>query len=194
MKMGKVEKLFVNSSSHSRQVSQHAERLLNLTDFKAGQKYLDVGCGNGTAALYLAQTYRLAVTGIDVDPDQIRLAEKESSGLDNVHFLTMDGTHLPFETGEFDIVFTNKVTHHIPTWREALSEMIRVVKPGGTFIYSDLVLPSPLAKVGETLVGKWVGFPNVDEIETILRESDFATVHRAAYPTHFEGIFRKNNQ
>ncbi len=43
MKMGNLEKLFVNNPSHSRQVSQHAERLLRLTDFKAGQKYLDVG-------------------------------------------------------------------------------------------------------------------------------------------------------
>lgn len=46
MKMANLEKLFVNSPGHSRQVSQHAERLLNLIDFKAGQKYLDAGCGS----------------------------------------------------------------------------------------------------------------------------------------------------
>ena len=59
MKMGKFEKLFVNSPSHSQQVSQHAEKLLNLIDFKAGQKYLDVGCGNGAAPIYLAQKYQI---------------------------------------------------------------------------------------------------------------------------------------
>ena len=52
--------------------------MLKLIDVKAGQKYLDVGCGNGAAAIHLAQKYQLDVTGIDVDPDQIRLAEAHS--------------------------------------------------------------------------------------------------------------------
>lgn len=191
MKMAKLEKLFVNSPSHSRQVSQHAERLLNLIDFKAGQKYLDVGCGNGAAAIHLAQKYHLDVTGIDVDPDQIRLAEEQSQGLDNAHFLTIDSTHLPFDAGEFDVVFTNKVTHHIPNWRQALGEMTRVIKPGGYFIYSDLVLPPSLAKLGEAVAGSLVGFPTRNEIVATLKERDFVTVHRASGPAYFEGIFQK---
>ena len=190
MKMGKLEKLFVNSISHSQQVSQHAERLLNLVDFKAGQKYLDIGCGNGAAAIHLAQKYHLDVTGIDVDPDQIQLAKAQSQGLDKVHFLTIDGTQLPFEAGQFDIVFTNKVTHHIPNWREALTEMLRVVKPDGYLIYSDLVLPLPLARLGEVVAGKWVGFPTKNELEATLKERDFITVHSATYLIHFEVIFQ----
>jgi ubiquinone/menaquinone biosynthesis C-methylase UbiE len=192
MKMGKLEKLFVNNPSHSQQVSQHAERLLNLINFKAGQKYLDVGCGNGTAAIHLAQKYHLDVTGIDVDPDQIRLAEAQSQGLDKARFLTIDGTRLPFDPGEFDVVFTNKVTHHIPNWREALAEMMRVIKPGGYFIYSDLVLPSPLAKLGEAVAGNLAGFPTRNEIEVTLKEQGFVIVHRASGPVHFEGVFQKD--
>lgn len=106
MKMGRLEKLFVNSPSHSRQVSQHAERLLNLIEVRAGQRCLDVGCGNGAAAIHLAQKYHLEVTGIDVDSEQIRLAEAHSQTLAKARFLTIDGTHLPFDPGEFDIVFT----------------------------------------------------------------------------------------
>ena len=191
MKMGKLEKLFVNSPSHSQQVSQHAERLLNLIDFKAGQKYLDVGCGNGTATIHLAQKYDLDVTGVDVDSDQIRLAEEQSRGLAKARFLTIDSTQLPFEAGQFNIVFTNKVTHHIPKWREALAEMMRVIKPGGYLIYSDLVLPSPLAKLGEAVAGSLVGFPNRSEIEAMLREQNFVIIHRVSGPVHFEGIFQK---
>ncbi len=98
---------------------------------------------------------------------------------------------MPFETGEFDIVFTNKVTHHIPNWREALAEMMRVIKPGGYFIYSDLVLPPPLAKLGEAVAGSLVGFPTRNEIEATLKGRDFETVHRASLPVHFTGIFQK---
>ena len=108
MKMGKLEKLFVNSPSRSRQVGLHAERLLNLIDFKAGQTYLDVGCGNGTAPIHLAQKFHLDVTGIDVDPAQIRLAEEQSKGLDKAQFLTIEGTQLPFEDGQFDIVWSSE--------------------------------------------------------------------------------------
>ena len=191
MKMGKLEKLFVNSTNHSRQVSRHAERLVDLIDIEAGQTYLDVGCGNGAAAIHLARTYQLDVTGIDVDLEQIRLAEAQSQGLDKARFLTIDGTQLPFDAGEFDVVFTNKVTHHIPNWREALAEMVRVLKPGGYFIYSDLVLPPPLAKVGEAVAGKLVGFPTRQEIEAILTERGFIIVHHLSGPTHYEAVFQK---
>lgn len=78
MKMSNLEKQFVNSPSHSRQVSHQADRLLKLTQFNAGQNYLDVGCGNGAAPIYVAQKYQLNVTGIDVDPDQIKLARQNS--------------------------------------------------------------------------------------------------------------------
>ena len=81
MKMTNLEKTFVNSTTHSRQVSSYAERLLQFTQFKAGQRYLDVGCGNGAAPIHLARKYELQVTGIDVDPEQIRRAEAQSSDI-----------------------------------------------------------------------------------------------------------------
>ncbi len=91
MKMSRVEKQFVNSPTHSKRVSNHADTLLKLVDFEAGQTCLDVGCGNGAALIHIAKKYHLAATGIDVDPDQIRQTEAFSHGLNNVRFLTIDG-------------------------------------------------------------------------------------------------------
>ncbi len=54
MKMGKFEKLFVNRPGRTRRVAEHAERMLRLAGFVPRQSYLDFGCGNGAAALYLA--------------------------------------------------------------------------------------------------------------------------------------------
>jgi ubiquinone/menaquinone biosynthesis C-methylase UbiE len=56
MKMGKLEKFFVNRPGHSRRVSQHATKLLEFTNAREGQNYLDVGCGNGTAAIHISPT------------------------------------------------------------------------------------------------------------------------------------------
>jgi len=192
MKMSALEKLFVNSPSHSRQVSTHAKKLLQRVPLEAGQKYLDVGCGNGAAPVYIAQKYPLAVTGIDVDPDQILHAQKLGAELDNVRFLTVDSTDLPFEPAEFDIVFTNKVMHHIPNWPEALAEMVRVLKPGGYLIYADLVFPGWVATVGQRIMGQRTGFPTKAVFDSLLKTHRLSTRHRANSPFHEEGVFQKS--
>ncbi len=192
MKMGKIEKLFVNSPSHSQQVSQHAEKLLKLVNFEAGQKYLDVGCGNGAAPIYLAKKYRLDVTGIDVDPDQIRRAEASSQIIDRARFLTVDGIQLPFEDHEFHIVSTNKVTHHIPNWQDAVTEMIRVLKPGGYFIYADLVYPNWLAGIGNTVAKNYAGFPTAEALNLLLTEYNLSKIHRSTSPVHYEAVYQKS--
>jgi len=191
MKMSKLEKTFVNSPSHSKQVSHHAETLLKRIDFKAGQKYLDVGCGNGAAPIYLAQKYGLEITGIDVDPDQIKEAEKISADAHNVQFLTIDGTQLPFEDGQFDIIFTNKVMHHIPNWQDALIEMVRVLKPNGYLIYSDLVFPGWVAAIGKRVTKKCAGFPTSTALTGFMEDHKLAVVYLSKSPVQYEGVFQK---
>jgi ubiquinone/menaquinone biosynthesis C-methylase UbiE len=194
MKMSNLEKSFVNSVSHSRRVSHYAEKLLKMTDFRAGQKYLDVGCGNGAAPIYLARTYHLEVTGVDVDPDQIRLAQEQSAGLKGTWFLTVDGEQLPFEAGEFDIVFTNKVTHHIPYWREVLAEMVRVLKPGGYFIYADLIYPDWLASLGELVTKNYAGFPSRAALEAFIEQQQLTRLHLKTAWSHYEAVLQKQNK
>ena len=190
MKMTNFEKIFVNSPTRSRQVSNYAEKMLKLIDFKTGQKYLDFGCGNGTAAINLAQKYPLDLTGIDVDTDQIRLAQESSRHLSNIRFIPVDGTRLPFDDGEFDIVFTNKVTHHIPNWLEAVAEMVRVVKPGGHLIYADLIVPNWLANIGRR-VTKQTGFPTNDGLENLFNRCRLHKIHASITPLHYEVVLQK---
>jgi ubiquinone/menaquinone biosynthesis C-methylase UbiE len=141
MKMSSIEKRFVNRPSHSTRVATRAERLVRTTNPQRGQQLLDVGCGNGAAAIRLAQTFGLSVTGVDIDPGQITAATSAAGPRSGVRFLAADATALPFPDGEFDLVYTNKTTHHIPHWEHALEEMVRVLKPGGHLIYSDFVAP-----------------------------------------------------
>ena len=193
MKMTTFEKQFVNSANHSQQVSNHAEKLLKLVDFKAGQKYLDVGTGNGAAPIYLAQKYHLNVTGLDIDPDQIKLAQESSQALNNTHFLTVSGTRLPFDDGEFDIVATNKVTHHIPNWEEALAEMVRVLKPNGYFIYADIVYPSWLAALGQFVTKNRFGFPTGTKLDSFIAENKLAKFHLSKSMIHYETVLQKKD-
>jgi len=141
MKMGQFEKRFVNSARHSGHVAERAERRLRSTDPEPGQRLLDVGCGNGAVAIRAARAFGLISVGVDLDPEQIEAARLAADGLQGVSFLVADATALPFPDGEFDLVYSNKTTHHIADWPGALAEMARVLKPGGKLVYADFVAP-----------------------------------------------------
>lgn len=191
MKMGKVEKLFVNSTKHTKQVAKNAARLLSYANPQPQQRYLDLGCGNGAAPIYLAQRYKLLATGVDVDSEQIEAATAASVGVMNVRFLTLDGVKLPFADHSFDIVSTFKVTHHIANWQDALTELARVLKPGGYFVYSDIVVPRWLASIGSSLVKKRLGFPNVPALAAFIEQHRLAELHLKQTAVLYEGVFRK---
>lgn len=193
-KMGQFEKTFVNSDRHSRRVSLYAEKLVAPANPQPGQRYLDAGCGNGAAPISLARRFRLEVTGVDVDPEQIALARASSLGTANVRFMTLDSRSLPFIDGEFDIVFTNKTIHHIAGWQKALAEMIRVLKPGGYLIYADFILPSIAARLGEALFGGRAGFPTREVLDDLFARSGLQAVHRLVLPMHFECVFLKGKE
>ena len=191
MKMGKLEKLFVNSDGHSQSVSQHAEKLLQHTKVRPGQRLLDLGTGNGAVPIYLAKQYGLDVTGVDIDQAQIDIAKANSLGMDGVQFLALDGTQLPFNDGEFEVAITNKVTHHIPNWQAVVKEMVRVVKPGGYLIYSDLVYPQALATVGGSIASSRAGFPTYKALKAILVWNKMTPIYESKVPLHFEGVYQK---
>ncbi len=172
MNMSSFEKRFVNASGHSRTVARLFERRLRqIPEVAPGMHYLDVGCGNGAAALHLARAFGLNVTGVDADPAQVRLAEA-SAGLENaqVHFQEANAERLPFADCSFDIVGTNKVTHHVPAWREAVAEMARVVARGGYLAFGDFVLPQWVADFG-------IAIPTVPGLEAVAESAGLAPIY-----------------
>src|SRR5271157_5788185 len=123
MRMNAMEKHFVNSAGHTRQVAGRAQRLLEQIELQAGSRYLDVGCGVGATARAIAQRPGLDVTGIDVDPEQIEAAQSGEPHA-RARFMVMDAAKLQFPDAEFDIVASSMATHHMPGWEQAFSEMI----------------------------------------------------------------------
>ena len=191
MKMGRFEKRFINAAGHSRRVAESVERRLPIVPYRASLKYLDVGCGNGRTALHLAATYGFDVTGIDVDPEQIRLAQEAAGIRVDARFLVGDATRLPFDAAEFDIVATNKTTHHIPEWQTVLAEMVRVLRPGGYFIYGDLVVPSWLARLGRSVAGGLAGFVTRTELDRFIRQQGLTVVQEATRLANYEVVWRR---
>lgn len=188
--MSAFEKRFVNSSSHSRQVAEQAVRRLRHIPIQAGQRYLDVGCGNGLATLHVAGVFRLQATGVDLDAAQIELAQAAAGDSTDLSFMTASATELPFDTGCFDIVFSNKAMHHVPDWRRAIEEIKRVVARGGHVVFADLNTPPALAPLLRRTIGHRAGVFTRRDLDGCF--ADLNNVHRKTYGVYYEAVFVKS--
>jgi ubiquinone/menaquinone biosynthesis C-methylase UbiE len=97
----------------------------------AGLDVLDVGCGQGIDLVGFARADARA-TGIDLTPRHVELARAHlaATGLDGT-VVNGDAESLPFADESFDRVSSNGVLHHTPNMESALTEIRRVLRPGG---------------------------------------------------------------
>ena len=101
------------------------------------KQVLEVSCGHGGGASYLMRTLKPAsYTGLDFNPDGIAFCRKrhELPGLDFVHG---DAESLPFADESFDAVINVEASHAYPRLPRFLAEVVRVLRPGGHFLYAD---------------------------------------------------------
>ena len=96
--------------------------------YAANQRVLEVGCGTGLVLSRVAPVAKSA-TGVDLSPRMLDAAR--ARGLD---VREGSATDLPFPNESFDVVCSFKVLAHVPDLRRALSEVSRVLAPGGTAI------------------------------------------------------------
>ena len=161
---------FVNfSESYGGQEGYQADADLGLgcgiptatADLMAGQTVLDLGSGAGNDAFVARGTVGETgkVIGVDMTPDMIRKSRENAAkfGYANVEFRLGEIEMLPVEAGSVDRILSNCVLNLVPDKAAAFREMHRVLKPGGKFSVSDIVLsgdfPEGLRKAAELYVG-----------------------------------------
>lgn len=117
-----------------------SKELAKSIDMK-GLNVLDVGCGLGGPCRMIADEFDCIVTGIDLSNEYIRTASKLSTlvGLDSsTNFMVGDAVDLPFDDHCFDVVWTQHVQMNISNKKKFYSEINRVLKPHGHFLYYDI--------------------------------------------------------
>lgn len=110
-------------------------------------RVLDVGCGLGSGTALIASHYsRAEVVGINISPQQVAHAETYHP---EANYRVMDATCLEFPDASFDRIFSVEAAFHFNLRSEFMQEALRVLKPGGSLVLSDI-----LFKTTEH-VGQW---------------------------------------
>jgi arsenite methyltransferase len=108
--------------------------LIELLDLREDRYVLDIGCGVGATACYIAKRYGCRVVGIDISDKMLNWAKKRAKREkveQKVEFRVADARALPFKDDIFDAVICESVTAFVEDKRKAVSEYVRVTKPEG---------------------------------------------------------------
>ncbi|MEO8288026.1 MAG: methyltransferase domain-containing protein [Chloroflexota bacterium] len=119
-------------------------RFFERLDLDAGSDVLDVACGSGGPAIFMAQTTGCRVTGIDINEGGVNTGTQmaEARGVsDRVQFKQVDASlRLPFEDASFDAITCIDAINHMYNRAEVMGEWYRVLRPGGRFLFTDAVV------------------------------------------------------
>jgi ubiquinone/menaquinone biosynthesis C-methylase UbiE len=130
----------------------------------SGKRVLEVGCGHGGGASYLTRTLRpAAYTGLDLNRAAIAFCRKRHK-LPNVDFVHGDAEKMPFPDQSFDAVVNVESSAAYPHFSRFLAEVVRVLRPGGHFLYTDLRPVSSIAEWEAALAGAPMRMLSHDDI------------------------------
>jgi SAM-dependent methyltransferase len=150
-----------------------------LAELRPGETVLDLGSGGGIDVLLSAK--RVGPTGkaygLDMTDEMLDLANKNKAkaGASNVEFLKGTIEEIPLPDGAVDVVISNCVINLSGDKDKVLQEAFRVLKPGGRFAVSDIVLRRELPESARKSMALWTGC-----VAGALVESDYITKLRGA--------------
>jgi SAM-dependent methyltransferase len=152
-----------------------------LAELNTGETVLDLGSGGGIDVLLSAR--RVGPTGkaygLDMTDDMLALARRnaQEAGAANVEFLQGKIERIPLPDNSVDVIISNCVINLSADKRKVLAEAFRVLKPGGRFAVSDVVVrgpvPEPIRKSMELWVGCVAGALEEEEFLSLLHEVGF---------------------
>lgn len=155
-----------------------------FAQIKKGNHVLDLGSGAGNDC-FVARTQTGVngkVTGLDFTEAMVQKANENLSktGFGNIEFVQGDIEEMPFPDASFDVVISNCVLNLVPDKHKAFSEVFRVLKNGGHFSISDVVivgnLPEGLKKDAEMYAGCVSGAIDKEEYIAIVKEQGFSRI------------------
>lgn len=156
----------------------------DVANLQPGQTVLDLGSGAGIDAFVARSIVGDSgrVIGLDMTPEMIAKARANADrmGYDNVEFVQGDIEKMPIESKSVDVVISNCVLNLVPDKELAFTEMHRVIRPGGHFCVSDVVvrgeLPPAVKRSAELYAGCVAGAIPEEEYLDKLKAAGFSNI------------------
>src|SRR5262245_54527487 len=132
-----------------------------IAPLREGATVVDIGCGAGMDLLLAARAVgpRGRAIGVDMTEAMAERARRGArvGGMGNVEVRVGDALRLPVESESIDFVISNGVLNLTPDKQEAFGEVFRILKPGGQFLYGDIVVATELSESIRRNIDLWTG-------------------------------------
>lgn len=158
--------------------------LIKAAHIRSGEKVLDIGCGPGNSSKILSDT-GAEVTGIDFSQ---KMVDEASANYSDISFHQADAENIPKPDNSFDVVVANYVVHHFADPDKVFSEITRVLKPGGRFVFAVWGPRDEQSSVGAF----FPAFSSHHELSELPHGPLFGITDRETFEPLFSGANLKN--
>ena len=165
--------------------AEEFRKFFRRLELDARSRVLDVACGSGGPAIFVARTTGCHVTGVDINERGITTARQsvEARGLqDRLRFEHADASRaLPFADGSFDAIISIDAMNHLYNRAELLAEWRRLLRPGGRFLFTDATIVTGILTRDEILarsnsMGQFI-FTPAGLHERLIESAGFVDLH-----------------
>lgn len=134
---------------------------LRIAPLSRGATVVDIGCGAGMDLMLAASAVGPTGQAIGIDMTEPMAARAHAAarahGFGHVDVRVGDALDLPVDSASVDFVITNGVLNLAPDKRQAFAEVFRILKPGGQFLYADIIVANELSESIRRDIDLWTG-------------------------------------
>jgi ubiquinone/menaquinone biosynthesis C-methylase UbiE len=169
-----------------------SKELLRHVPPRPGERVLDVACGTGVVARAVAPLVGQAghVTGLDLSEPFVAWAATVPVEGATIEWIAGDAQALPFDDGQFDLVYCQQGLQFMPDRQRAVAEMRRVLRPDGRVGIAAFgaLERHPVHATFAAVLGRWVGAQSQAEFESIFALSDRRELERLLVTASFRDV------
>ena len=142
MKLNAIEKALMNNPVRAFLQKHYEAPLLDALGGRTEkERVLELGCGRGVGTQIIFERFGARqVHAFDIDPDMVKQAQRRLSSYPANRLKLYVGDAVAIDEGDesFDSVFAFGIIHHVTHWKTAISEVARVLRPGGRFFFEEV--------------------------------------------------------